>query len=57
MPLNILFNGEKSLLRVPSGSWKPGDLNSICPGLEIVWNLPKKYEQPGQNKKFSRKPG
>ncbi len=32
-------------IRVPSGTWKPGkpgDLNLICPGLEIAWNLSPK---------------
>ncbi len=40
--------------RVPSGTWKLGDLNIICPGLEIAWNLCQKVRKPGQNKKFSR---
>ncbi len=43
--------------RVPSGTWKSGDLNITCPGLEIAWNLSQKVRKPGQNKKFSRKPG
>ncbi len=44
--------------RVPSGTWKPGkpgDLNFICPGPEIVWNLSQKVRKPGQSKKFRRK--
>ncbi len=37
-------------------SGKPGDLNIICPGLEIAWNLSPKVRKPWQNKKFNRKP-
>ncbi len=44
-------------IRVPSGTWKPGDLTFICPGPEIAWNLIQKVTNPGQNKKFRRKPG
>ncbi len=36
---------------------KPGALNSICPVLEITWNLSQKVRKPGQNKKFIKKPG
>ncbi len=46
--------------RIPSGTWKPGkagDFNFICPGQEMAWNLSQKVRKPGQNKKFSRKPG
>ncbi len=32
---------------------KPGDLNFICPGPEIAWNLSQKVRKPGQNKKFN----
>ncbi len=42
------------IYRVPSGTWKPaksGDLNIICPGLEIAWNLSPKVRKPEQNKK------
>ncbi len=43
--------------RVPSGTWKPGDFNFICPGPEMAWNLSQKVKKPEQNKKFSIKPG
>ncbi len=43
--------------RFPVEPGKPGDLNFICPGPEIAWNLIQKVRKPGQNKKFSRKPG
>ncbi len=32
---------------------KPGDLNFICPGPEIAWNLIQNVRKPGQNKKLS----
>ncbi len=58
-PLYHFFMSEKChdkpTTRVPSGTWKPGkpgDLNIICPGLEIAWNLSQKVRKPGQNKKF-----
>ncbi len=41
------------ILRVPSGTskpGKPGDLNFICPGPEIVWNMiKKKKRKPEKN--------
>ncbi len=46
--------------RVPSGTWKPGkpgDLNLICLGPDMAWNLSPKVGKPGQSKKFSKKPG
>ncbi len=45
------------MMRVPSQTWKPGDLNYICPGPETAWNVPQKVRKPGQNRKFSRKHG
>ncbi len=48
---------EKCKIRVPSRTWKARDLNFICPGPEIAWNLPPKVRKPGQNKKWSRKHG
>ncbi len=36
---------------------KPGDLNLICPGPEIAFNLSQNVRKPRQNKKFSIKPG
>ncbi len=53
-------NMKSVTFRVPSGTWKPGkpgDLNIICPGPEMAWNLSQKVRKHGQNKKFSRKPG
>ncbi len=41
----------------PAEPGRPGDLNIICPVLEIAWNLSPKVRKPGQNKKLSRKPG
>ncbi len=41
----------------PGNLKKPGDLNFICPGPDIAWNLSQKVRKPGQNKKFTRKPG
>ncbi len=41
----------------PAEPGKPGDLNFICPGLEVAWNLSQKVKRPGQNKKLNRKPG
>ncbi len=41
----------------PAEPGKPADLNIICPGLEIAWNLSQKVRKPGQNKNFNRKPG
>ncbi len=46
--------------RVLSRIWKPGkpgDMNFICPGPEMAWNLSQKVRKPRQNKKFSRTPG
>ncbi len=34
---------------------KPGDLNFICPGPEIAWNLSKTVRNSEQNNKFSKK--
>ncbi len=45
---------------IPSRTWKPGkpgDLNCICPGPEMAWNLSQNVRKPGQNKTFSRKTG
>ncbi len=36
---------------------KPGDMNFICPGPEITWNLPKQVGKPGPKRKLSRKHG
>ncbi len=41
--------------RFPSGIWKPGDLNFVCPAPEIAWNLSQNMRKPGENKKLSRK--
>ncbi len=46
--VNLLIQGSQR---------KPGDLNFICPGPEIAWNLIQKWENLDKNKKFSRKPG
>ncbi len=56
--VTIKFNNSVRSYYI-QGSWKPGkhgDLNFICPGSEIAWNLSKKVRKPGQNKKFCRKP-
>ncbi len=60
MPQYSITAYNEGLIRVPSGTQKPGkpgDLNIICPGLEIAWNLFQKVRKLGHNKKFSRKPG
>ncbi len=47
------------MIKVPSRTWIPGklgDLNFICPGPEIDWNLPPKVRKPGQSQKYNRKP-
>ncbi len=46
-----------TLTGFPAEYGKPGDLNFICPGTEIAWNLSQNVRKPGQNSKFSRKPG
>ncbi len=44
-------------LGFPAEPGKPGDLNFFYPGPEIAWNLSEKVRKPGQNMKFSIKPG
>ncbi len=41
----------------PAEPGKPGDLNFICPGPEIAWNLSQNVRKPGQNKTISKKHG
>ncbi len=47
-------------VRDPSATWKPGksgDMNFICPGPEIAWNLPKTVIKQEIEQKTWIKPG
>ncbi len=53
----ILKNVVYTSNRIPRRTWKPvkpGDLNFICPGPEIAWNLFQKVRKPGQNKTLDK---